>query len=169
MKRVYMILISALLVVPMTACGDDNGTVGSDLSEETVPPDEGDSGNDSPAETTDILLTVGDTSIRATLANNRTTTEFLATLPRMITMNRYDNREYYGRIGTLSEEGEQIDNYTNGDVTYYPAGPSFAIFFAKDGESRQSGLIRMGRITSDLSVFNGLGAQIEMRIEVVRE
>lgn len=44
MKRVYMILICALLVVPMTACGDDNGTVGSDLSEKTVPPDEGDSG-----------------------------------------------------------------------------------------------------------------------------
>lgn len=169
MKRVYMILISALLVVPMTACGDDNGTVGSDLPEEIVPPDEGDNGNGSPAETTDILLTAGDTAIRVTVINSRTTTEFLATLPRVITMNRYDNREYYGRIGTLSEEGEQIDNYTNGDVTYYPAGPSFAIFFAKDGESRQSGLIRMGRITSDLSVFNELGAQIEIRIEVVRE
>ena len=47
----------------------------------------------------------GDTDIRATLINSRTTTEFLAVLPRTTTMNRYDNREYYGRMGTLSEEG----------------------------------------------------------------
>lgn len=169
MKRVYMILISALLVIPMTACGDDNGSVGSDLPEEIVSPDEGDNEDDSPEETTDIILTAGDTVIRATLINSRTTTEFLATFPRTITMNRYDDREYYGRMGPLSEEGERIDDYTNGDITYYPTGPSFAIFFAKDNELRQSGLIRMGRITSDLNVFNELGAQIEMRIDVVRK
>lgn len=169
MKRIYMILISALLMIPMTACSDDNGSAVPDLPEEIVSPDERDNGDDSPEETTNIILTAGDTVIRAMLINSRTTTEFLATLPRTITMNRYDDREYYGRMGRLSEEGERIDDYTNGDITYYPAGPSFAIFFAKDNESRQSGLIRMGRITSDLNVFNELGAQIEMRIDVVHE
>lgn len=58
----------------------------------------------------------------------------LKTLPRTLTMNRYDDRGYYGRIESITEDGEAIADFENGDVTYYPAGPSFAVFF--DGEDR---------------------------------
>ena len=117
------------------------------------------------AETTDIRMTDGDTVITATLDNSETTQAFLATLPRTLTMNHYGGREYYGRIEELPENGETIADFENGDVTYYPAGPSLAIFFAGADRSSQSGLIRMGRITSDLSVFDTLGDSVEMRIE----
>ena len=98
--------------------------------------------------------------------NSETTQAFLATLPRTLTMNHYGGREYYGRIEALPENGEAIADFENGDVTYYPAGPSFAIFFAGADSSSQGGLIRMGKITSDLSVFGTLGDSVEMRIEL---
>src|SRR5215510_9626373 len=116
--------------------------------------------------TTDITMTVGTTVITATLDNSRTTQEFLATLPRTLTMRRYGNREYYGRIAAISRDGQAIPNYQNGDVTYYHSGPSFAVFFDGDNRFSQSGLIRMGKITSDLSVFNSMGETIEMLIEI---
>lgn len=118
------------------------------------------------SETTDIRMTVGITVITATLDNSDTTQAFLATLPRTLAMNHYGGREYYGRLETLPENGEAIADFENGDVIYYPAGPSFAIFFAGADSSSQGGLIRMGRITSDLSVFDMLGSTAEMFIEV---
>lgn len=118
------------------------------------------------SETTDIRMTVGITVITATLDNSDTTQAFLATLPRTLAMNHYGGREYYGRLETLPENGEAIADFENGDVTYYPAGPSFAIFFAGADSSSQGGLICMGRITSDLSVFDMLGSTAEMFIEV---
>jgi len=42
-------------------------------------------------------------------------------------------------------------------VTYYTGGPSFELFFAKEGQSSQGNLIRMGKVTSELSLFQQLG------------
>ena len=48
------------------------------------------------------------------------------------------------------------------------AGPSFAVFFDGAERSSQSGLIRMGKVTSPLSVFEELGETIEITIEVAK-
>lgn len=123
-------------------------------------------GQGEPEETTQITLTAGKTVITAELDNSETTQEFLATLPRTMEMNRYDDREYYGRMEEISENGTAIESFENGDITYYPAGPSLAVFFDKEDTSRQGGLIRMGKITSDLSVFETMGETAEVLIEV---
>ena len=115
---------------------------------------------------TKITLTSGDTVIEAVLDDNETAKAFAARLPILLPMKRYDDREYYGRITKLPETGPFIPDFSNGDVTYYPGGPSFAVFFAKEKESHLVGLVRMGRITSDLSLFNKLGESPEVRIEV---
>lgn len=117
-------------------------------------------------EAINISMTVGDTVVTAALDNSETTQAFLATLPRTLTMNHYGGREYYGRIEALPENGEAIADFENGDVTYYPSGSSLAIFFAGEDSSSQGGLIRMGKITSDLSAFEALGDSVEMHIEV---
>ena len=116
-------------------------------------------------ETTEITMTVGDTVITAELTDSETTRAFLETLPRTLTMNRYGDREYYGRMEEITENGEAISDFSNGDVTYYPAGPSFAVFFSGEEASNQGGLIRMGKITSDLSVFDTFDESIEVYIE----
>ncbi len=116
--------------------------------------------------TTKIRMSADDTVITAELTDSETTRAFLETLPRTLTMNRYGDREYYGRMEAITEAGEEIPDFENGDVTYYPAGPSFAVFFDGEESSSQGGLIRMGRITSDLSVFDALGESAEMLIEI---
>lgn len=131
--------------------------------------DDGQAATDIPAETVELVMTAGDAVITAELSDSETTREFLDTLPRTLTMNRYGDREYYARVEEITENGEAIEDFENGDVTYYPAGPSFAIFFDKEDTSNQSGLIRMGRITSDLSVFDGLGDTVEMQLEIKDE
>ena len=127
------------------------------------------SGGATMSETIQITMAVDNTIITAELDNSQTKKEFLVTLPRTMTMRRYGDREYYGKVGhAISEEGQHIDDYLNGDVTYYAAGRSFAIFFDKENQSSQSGLIRMGKITSDLHDFDDLADSVEMRIEAAQ-
>lgn len=117
--------------------------------------------------TTTIALTVGDTVLTAELDDSQTTRDFLATLPRTMPMTRYGDREYYGKVDApLSQNGTAIEDYENGDVTYYIPGGSFAIFFGQADNSSQSGLIRMGRMTSDLALFDTLPDEVEVRIEL---
>jgi len=163
---------------PNSAESDDLPVTSDRLTPETELPSESEStellgdgtneeiGTEQASEHTSITMTVGDTVMTAMLDNSETTQAFLASLPRTLTMNRYSNREYYGRIEVISENGEAIADFENGDVTYYPEGPSFAVFFAGEERSNQSGLIRMGKITSNLSLFENLGETVEMRIAI---
>ena len=50
-------------------------------------------------------------------------------------MRRYADREYYAAIDELPADGERIPDFENGDVTYYTAGKSLAIFFGNSENS----------------------------------
>ena len=76
------------------------------------------------------------------------------------------DREYFAAIGDLPENGQAIDDFENGDLTYYTAGKSLAIFFGNADNSSQSDLIRMGKITSDLSLFDEIGDNVTVTIAV---
>lgn len=115
---------------------------------------------------TEITLAFGDTVIQAVLDDSETTRAFLDTLPLALTMSRYGDREYYASIGELPENGEAIDDFENGDVTYYTAGKSLAIFFGNAENSSQGDLIRMGKITSDLSLFDTIGDSVPVTISL---
>ncbi|MGI6116937.1 MAG: cyclophilin-like fold protein [Bilifractor sp.] len=97
--------------------------------------------------------------------SSQTAKDFLALLPMKLTMNNWDDREYYGVIQPLHEDGSKIPTYQNGDVTYYTAGKSLAVFFAKDDRSSQTDLIRIGRVTSDLNEFRKLGSSVQVTIQ----
>lgn len=105
----------------------------------------------------EISLLFDEIEVTATLEDNETTQAFLTLLPMTLPMNRYADREYYAPIGPLPESDAAIPDFENGDITYYTEGESLAIFFANADSSQQSGLIRMGRITSDLSLFDSVG------------
>lgn len=114
-----------------------------------------------------VLLTSGDTRLKLAIDDHsQTARDFLATLPRTLDMTNYDNREFYSPIGPLSEDGPQIDTFKNGDVTYYTTGQSFAIFFAKDDQSIQPDLIKIGQVTSDLDLFKQLGTAATVSLKV---
>lgn len=116
--------------------------------------------------TTDITLTFGDTVVSATMDDSETTRAFLERLPLTISMSRYGDREYYAAIPELPESGDEIPDFENGDITYYTAGKSLAIFFGNEGNSSQSDLIRMGRITSDLTVFQSMENAMDVTISL---
>ena len=194
MKKIALILAFCMIIIfGLSACGGNSTVPETDIVENSATSDassqkeepslpsetdisEADASESAPntaetvsretADATDIVIIAEDIVITATLDNSETTEAFLATLPRTLTMNRYGEREYYGRIETISENGESISDFENGDVTYYPAGPSFAIFFDGEDSSSQGGLIRMGKITSDLSVFDALGETVKVQIEL---
>lgn len=115
---------------------------------------------------TNITIKVGGRTISAVLDDSKTSQSFIAKLPYNITMRQWGEREYYGKLAEkLPLDGEAIETFSNGDVTFYPRGGSLAIFYANDDKSKLSGLIRMGKITSDLKVFEGLPMEVNMLIE----
>lgn len=119
------------------------------------------------AEQIEIEMAFGDTVMTAALDDSETSRAFIEMLPLTLSMSRYADREYYAAIDELPENGEAIEDFENGDVTYYTAGKSLAIFFGNADTSSQSGLIRMGRITSDLRLFDSVGENVEVKISLL--
>lgn len=113
-----------------------------------------------------IVIRTGEVNIEASLNSTKTAEEFLKMLPLELDMRNWNEREFYGKLQErLFDKEEMLETYSNGDVTYYPQGNSFAIFYDKDNTSKQSGLIKIGEITSDLSVFKELPKNIKVYIE----
>ena len=109
------------------------------------------------SDTTEIKLTFWNDIVFAMMDNSETTKAFLELLPLTLSMNRYGDREYYAPVPELPE---------NGDITYFVSGKSLAIFFGNEGNSSQGGLIRMGKITSDLSVFETMEDNVSVTVEI---
>ena len=175
MSNRYRMLTAVLLAVGMivflAACGNTKQLYTSD-PESTMEPAQTDNAqndmdNETMAEQTAIQLAFGYTVMTAVLDNSETSRAFIKMLPLTLTMNRYADREYYSALGELPKNGVAIDDFENGDVTYYTDGKSLAIFFANADTSSQDGLIRMGRITSDLSLFDTVGESAEVTISLL--
>ena len=179
MSNRYRMLTAVLLAVGMiaslAACSkaehrnpsDREST--SNIAVESAQTDnaQNDSGSDEAVEQTVIRLVFGDTVMTAALDDSETSQAFIKMLPLTLTMNRYADREYYAALGELPKNGAAIDDFENGDVTYYTDGKSLAIFFGNADTSSQDGLIRMGRITSDLSLFDTIGDSVEVMISIL--
>lgn len=176
-KMVPLLFLAALFFL-LSACGNAQDGRAAEKTEESAVADaeqeetmtgETESSEvnmqDNRQEMTEITLTFGDTVVTAQMDNSETTRAFLDRLPLTISMNRYADREYYASIPELPENEEEIPDFENGDITYYTAGKSLAIFFGNEGNSSQSDLIRMGRITTDLSAFDGMPDAVTVTIE----
>ncbi len=171
-----ILLLMCVLPAVLTGCGtqaetsdgpseETEAVSGQESVTESVPVPEPD---DAPAEaeTTEIILDFGGTAVTAVLDNSETTQSFIDRLPLTISMNRYADREYYAAIPELPENGEDIPDFENGDITYYTAGKSLAVFFGNAESSSQGDLIRMGRITSDLAAFDDMADTLEVTIKL---
>ncbi|MCC8157790.1 MAG: DUF4440 domain-containing protein [Phascolarctobacterium sp.] len=157
LRRWIAVCILVLVLFLNAGCSQGDGQVTQTTS---VEHDGGTAGK-----VTAITMKAGDVLLEAALEDSETTREFLELLPRTFKMQRYNDREYYARLPQLSENGKAIANFENGDITYYKKGPSLAIFFAKAETESLDNLIRIGKLTSDLSLFKDLGDNVEMMIE----
>ena len=173
-RKLFETMIAAGMILSLAACSKAEQGKNSNLEDtskstmESTQTDKSKNSTDSKtqSEQTEIELAFGDTVMTAVLDDSETSRAFIRMLPLTLTMNRYADREYYAALGELPENGAAIDDFENGDVTYYTDGKSLAIFFGNADTSSQDGLIRMGRITSDLSLFDTVGESEEVTISL---
>lgn len=107
-------------------------------------------------EETAIQITIGDITLDGILYHTALAEEIKAYFPLTISMVGYGGREYYGGVDFYPEnlEGGQR-NFENGEITYCEAHHNMAIFYAQtDNPNLSVDVIPIGRITSDISVFN---------------
>lgn len=113
---------------------------------------------------TDIHITIGDTVLDGVLYDTALADEIKAYFPLTISMVGYGGREYYGGVDfyPLNLEGGQ-KNFENGDITYCEAHHNMAIFYVQtDNPNLSVDVIPIGRVTSDLDIFENLSGSEEI-------
>lgn len=113
---------------------------------------------------TPIKITVGEVRLDGILYDTELAEEIKTYFPLTISMVGYGGREYYGGVDFYPEhlEGGQ-KNFENGDITYCEAHHNMAIFYAQtDNPVLSVDVIPIGRVTSDLSVFENLDSREEV-------
>ena len=113
---------------------------------------------------TAITITIGDTILDGVLYDTALANEIKEYFPLTISMSGYGGREYYGGVDFYPENlnGGQR-HFENGDITYCEAHHNMAIFYAQTDDPELSvDVIPIGRVTSDLSVFDTLDSREEI-------
>lgn len=132
--------------------------------------DIGISGSDSEEQKeTAIQITIGDRTLDGVLYDTALAEEIRGYFPLTISMVEYGGREYYGGVEFYPEnlEGGQR-NFENGEITYCEAHHNMAIFYAQtDHPNLSVDVIPIGRVTSDLSVFDDLDSREDITFSLV--
>lgn len=110
---------------------------------------------------TAIKITIGDMVLDGILYDTPLAQEIKAQFPLTISMSGYGGREYYGGVDFYPENLEGGKRtFDNGDITYCEAHHNMAIFYAQtDNPNLSVDVIPIGKVTSDLAVFNTLDSR----------
>lgn len=113
---------------------------------------------------TAIKITIGDRVLDGVLYDNAEARQFIAMLPQTVSMVGFGGREFYGGIdGRIQTEGEGRYSFEDGHITYCPANNTAAIFYAQTSRPNLTmEVFPMGKVTSDLSVFDELPGNVEI-------
>lgn len=119
-------------------------------------------------EETKITVTIGDRQVEGILNNTELAEEIKGMFPLTVTMGRFGTREFYGGIDeTPISTGEGKLNFENGDITYCPTNNTLAIFYNQsDRPNLTMEVIKIGEVTSDLSIFNEIDSRVEMVFDI---
>lgn len=117
-----------------------------------------------------ISITINNTVIEGTLDNSETSQEFIRTLPRVMDMTNYSDREIYGSIGKSLSSNTVSSNIEDGDILYFIDRNYFALFYdINQNPNVSSRYVKIGSITSSLDVFNDFDNIVEAKIELVMD
>ena len=117
---------------------------------------------------TAIQIMIGDMVLEGILYDAALAQEIKGYFPLTISAVGYGGREYYGSVSFYPEnlEGGQR-TFENGEITYCEAHHNMAIFYAQtDHPTLSVDVIPIGRVTSDLAVFDTLEGQEEIRFSL---
>lgn len=90
--------------------------------------------------------------------------EIKESFPLTVSMVGFGGREYYGKIEQVPvNAGKGQLNFKNGDITYCKTNNTLAIFYAQtDRPNLTMEVIPIGKVTSDLSVFDELPSNVDI-------
>lgn len=147
-------LTGLLLLLSFAACGGQTWEEAEMPAVNTPPPEE-------PA-LTEITITAGETVLEGVLFDNETARAVSAMLP--LTVDLWHPAPGFARAFDLPEQipdtAERTRNYERGGLVYWYEGPSVAIFYSDHLEQTIVEVVTIGRITSDISVFEEYGGSI---------
>lgn len=112
---------------------------------------------------TAITITIGDIVLDGVIYDTALAQEIKEYFPLTISMSGFGGREYYGGVDFYPAEENLVgggNTFNNGDITYCEAHHNMAIFYAQtDNQVLSVDVIPIGRVTSDLSVFENLDSR----------
>lgn len=118
------------------------------------------------AEETAITITIGDLVLDGVIYDTALAQEIIEYFPLTISMSGFGGREYYGGVDFYPAEENLTgggNTFHDGDITYCEAHHNMAIFYAQTDDPVLSvDVIPIGRVTSDLSVFEELNSREEI-------
>lgn len=119
-----------------------------------------------PAKTEGVAINInaGGKQMTGVLYDTALAEEIKNTFPLTVYMVGFCGREYYGKIEQVPVNADKGQlNFKNGDITYCKANNTLAIFYAQtDRPNLTMEVIPIGKVTSDLSVFNELPSNVEI-------
>ncbi len=122
-------------------------------------------------EETNIQISVGEHELEGVIYDTPLAKEIMEMMPLTVSMVGYGGREYYGSMPSVPKNsGDGQLNFENGDITYCPTNNTLAIFYAQTSRSNLTmEVIPIGKVTSDLSVFDTLGSRENITFSIEEE
>ncbi|MBO5319398.1 MAG: hypothetical protein J6B01_06275 [Ruminococcus sp.] len=122
-------------------------------------------------EETNIQISVGGHELNGIIYDTPLAKEIMEMMPLTVSMVGYGGREYYGSMPSVPKNsGEGQLNFENGDITYCPTNNTLAIFYAQTSRPNLTmEVIPIGKVTSDLSVFDTLGSRENITFSIEKE
>lgn len=123
------------------------------------------------SEGTPITITVGETVLEGVIYDTELANEIRGQFPLTVSMSGFGGREYYGGIDfTPANAGAGQLNFENGDITYCSTNNTMAIFYAQtDNPDLSMEVIPVGRVTSDLGIFDELSGSADITFDLAAE
>lgn len=122
---------------------------------------------------TAISVTIGDTVLDGVIYDTALAQEIMEYFPLTISMSGYGGREYYGGVDFYPSLENLIgggNTFENGDITYCEAHHNMAVFYAQtDHPILSVDVIPIGKVTSDLSVFETLDTSEEITFSLANK
>mgnify|MGYP002072674953 FL=1 len=147
-------LTGLLLLLSFAACGGQAEEEVEMSAMNTPPPEE--------PVLMEITVTAGETVLEGVLFDNETAQAVSAMLP--LTVDLWHPAPGFARAFDLPEQipdtAERTRNYERDGLAYWYEGPSVAIFYSDHLEQTIVEVVTIGRITSDISVFEEYGGSI---------
>ena len=149
-----LLLAVLLLLVSLTACGGQTEGDEKTPAMNTPPPEE--------PVLMEITVTAGETVLEGILFDNETARAVSAMLP--LTADLWHPARGFARAFDLPEQipdtAERTRNYERGGLAYWYEGPSVAIFYSDHLAQTIVEVVTIGRITSDISIFEEYGGSV---------